>query len=272
MGLIRRPDIQQMARDAIVMNLGDIAREGERLAAKAKAEAARIVAEARAERERLLSGASEQGRAEGYQKGFEEGRAAGIEEGRRAASESYTAELARLQQSWEREIQAFEAQREEMLSVLRRDAVSLAVALAERVIRRSVEADESVVLRQIEAALGVLARASRIAVAIHPDDEELVRGALPGLVQRFSEVTHAEIALDRDVPRGGCVVRTESGGMVDATLRSQLDRLASAIGVRVCSAESSLRPVVASEDELAIGQREQGEQGEITGDQSRSAA
>lgn len=269
MGLIRRPDIQQMARDAIVMNLGDMAREGERLATRAQAEAERILAEARAERQRLISGASEQGHAEGYQKGLEEGRAAGIEDGRRAALQSFTAELASLQQAWEREIREFETQRVEMLSALRRDAVSLAVALAERVIRRSVEADESVVLRQIEAALGVLARATRIAVAIHPDDEELVRGALPGLVQRFSEVTHAEIVLDRNVVRGGCVVRTESGGEIDATLRSQLERLASAIGARSCPVDGSPGAVVAPEAERGATQREQRE---ITGDQSRSAA
>lgn len=232
MGMIRRSEVERAAREALVLNLGDIARDGERVIAQARAEAERIIADARAERERLIAGATEEGHAEGLARGIEEGRAAGAEEGKRAALEAHGAALARIQGAWERSVEEFERARVEMLSALRRDALALAMMLAERVVRREVELDEGLVLRELDAALSMLARETRIVVAVHPDDEAVARAALPGLVARFADVSHAELVADASVDRGGCVVRTDAGGVIDATIRTQIERMASAIGVR----------------------------------------
>lgn len=232
MGMIRRSEVERAAREALVLNLGDIARDGELVIARARAEAERIVAEARAERERLIAGATEQGHAAGLSVGTEEGRAAGAVEGRREALESHGAALARIQGAWERSLAEFERARVEMLSALRRDALSLAMMLAERVVQREVERDEGLVLRELDAALSMLARQTRIVVAVHPEDEAVAREAMPGLVARFADVSHAELAADPSVERGGCVVRTDAGGVIDATIRTQVERMAAAIGVR----------------------------------------
>lgn len=261
MGLIRRPDIQQMAREALVINLGDIAREGERAAVSARAEVEKILSEAKAERTRLIEGAVEEGRAQGFERGQEEGRRAGAEAGKREAFEAAAAELERVQRAWEGSIEAFEGARAEMLGALRRDALTLAVMLAERVVKRVVEVDERVVTRQLEAALEVIARSTRITVAVHPDDEALVREAIPAIASKFADVTHAELVSDASIDRGGCVVRTETGGVVDATIRSQVERLAASIGAGIerGTTGSASEPKLASRDDEA-------------GEQSRSAA
>jgi flagellar biosynthesis/type III secretory pathway protein FliH len=229
--MIRRSEVEGAARGALVLNLGDIARDGERVVALARAEAERIVAEARAERDRLIADAHEQGHAEGLARGMEEGRAAGAEEGRRSAHESHAAALARIQGAWEQSVNEFERARVEMLSALRRDALALAMMLAERVVRRVVDMDEEVVVRQLEGALSMLARETRVVVAVHPDDEAVVRAAMPKLVARFADAVHAELAPDPTVGRGGCAVRTHGGGVIDATIRTQIERMAGAIGV-----------------------------------------
>lgn len=260
MGLIRRPDIQQMARDALIINLGDIAREGEQAAASARAEAERILSEARAERDRLIKGAVEEGRRQGFERGQEEGRKAGLEAGKREAFEAAGTELERVQRAWAGSIGAFDAARSEMLGALRRDALLLAVMLAERVVRRQIEVDDRVVTRQLEAALEVIARSTRIVVAVNPEDEALVREALPAITGAFADITHAELVSDPAVDRGGCVVRTETGGVVDATIRTQVEKLAASIGVRVDRGDSG-----ASEPKLSRGE-------DTSGEQSRSAA
>lgn len=267
MGLIRRPDIQQMARAALVMNLGDLAREGDRAVLSARAEAERIIAEARAERDLLTKGAVEEARKQGFEKGLEEGRKQGAEEGRKEAFQAARDELARLERAWGEAMGAFDSARGEMLGALRRDALALAVMLAERVVRRTIEVDERVVVRQLEAALEMIARATRIVVAVHPEDEQLLREALPAIVAKFSDVTHAEIAQDAGIERGGCVVRTDVGGVIDASIRTQVERLAASIGAAADRGAQGAANA-ASEPKLA------GAQGrEESGDEkSRSAA
>lgn len=267
MGLIRRPDIQQMARAALVMNLGDIAREGERAVVSARAEAERILADARTERDALVKGAIEEARKLGMEKGLEEGRKRGVEEGRKEAFEAANAELAKLQSAWEAGAGAFEATRGQMLAALRRDALALAVMLAERVVRRAIEVDEGVVVRQLEAALEMIARATRIVVAVHPEDEALIREALPRVVAKFSDVTHAEIARDAGIERGGCVVRTDVGGVIDASIRTQIERLAASIGVET-NGGGLPAGGAASEPKLAGVQ----DRGQAEDEKSRSAA
>ena len=238
MGMIRRAEVERAAREALVMNLGDIAREGERHIASARAEAERILAEARAERDRLIAGAREEGHRLGYEKGLEEGRASGLEEGRNAALVERGAALAGVVASWQEAIGAFEASRIEMIGALRRDALSLAVAVAERVARRTIASDALAVLAQMDAALSLLARESRITVAISPEDEPIVREAMPALVSKFAEVTHTTLVCDPRVERGGCIIRTDAGGTIDATIRTQIERLAGAIGVNVVSPQA----------------------------------
>lgn len=246
MPMIRRADREQVAREALVMNLGDILREGETAIAEARAEAARILAEARAERERLLVGAAEEGRREGMERGLEEGRKAGEAEGAKAAAEAHRAALQKIEESWNAALESFESQRAEMLAMLRRDGLALALDMAGRIVKRVVELDEQVATRQLEAALAVLARPTRLTVAIHPEDRSTVESALPALLVRFQDATHAEIVVDPTVGRGGCVVRAASGGVIDATVESQLRRLIATLG-----GESAAPAVEADESEVA---------------------
>lgn len=225
MGMIRRADVRETARDAVVMNLGDIAREGEHVLARARAEAERILSEASSERERLLAGAREEGRTEGFQKGLAEGRERGMTEGAATALRDRAAAIGALEKAWSEAIERVESSRLEMLAALRRDALTLAVGIGERVARGAIARDEAAVLRAMEGALEVLARPTRLVVSIHPDDEPLVREAMPGLMARFRDATQSEILCDPALERGGCIIRTDAGGSIDATIRTQIDRL-----------------------------------------------
>jgi len=225
MAVIRSSDADRAVREASSLHLGDLARAGSRLTAAARDEAASIVEAAERERDRLLAGAAERGHEEGRARGYEEGLEAGRAEGVRQAEAGRREALDRLQHAWLGMLETIETERAAMLSATRSDLCRLAALVAEKVTKRVVTLDERVVVDQLAAVLAVLARPTRLTVAIHPEDEAVLAEALPDLVSRFTAAEHVELALDETLHRGSCVARTGEGGVIDASVRTQLDRL-----------------------------------------------
>ncbi|MEX2219894.1 MAG: FliH/SctL family protein [Phycisphaerales bacterium] len=226
MALIRQATAKTMAREAVVLDLGDLAAQGELLKTRARAEADQIVAAARAERERLLSGAAEQGRKEGFARGHEEGRRAGAEQGRREAIAASDEALRGLEEAWLGALASFEADRDRMLLEGRQEVVRVAALVAELVTKRALALDPSVVADQLGAVLAMVVRPTRLTVSVHPEDEAIVRDALPGLAAKLAGASHVEFIGDASLERGSCVARSGSGGVIDASIGTQLERIA----------------------------------------------
>lgn len=222
MALIRRADTGQLAHDAIALDLGDLADEGEAIKHAARVEAQRIIDEANATRDRLIASAHSDGLAQGRAEGIERGRADGAA---RALAESRD-QLERLDRAWTEAAERFERDRVAMLVEARRDVLELALRIAQRITHRAIELSPEIVADQLEAVLAALARPTRLTIAIHPDDEPIVRQALPGLVARCAHAEHVEVAVDPSLGRGSCVAQTAGGGIIDAAIDTQLDRIA----------------------------------------------
>ena len=225
MALIRKSAASTFSRDAVVLDLGDLAAQGELLRARARAEADRIVAEARAERDRLIAGAVDEGRRTGIAQGEEEGRKAGQAEGRQAALAETREKLRILDAAWAAALAAFETDRERMLVDARQDVIRLAAAIGELVTKRAVELDPARVTDQIGAVLALLTKPTRLTLAVHPDDRPLVQDALPTLCTRYAAAAHVDLVDDIGLDRGSCTARTGSGGAIDASIRTQLQRI-----------------------------------------------
>ncbi|MFI4896521.1 MAG: FliH/SctL family protein [Phycisphaerales bacterium JB059] len=225
MPIIRRADAEEFARDAVVLNLHDLERQGADLTRQAQAEAERIVAAAEAERDRLLQNAHEEGFKAGREAGFTEGRNAGLEEGRAQAMQELAPALRAISERWSETLEAVIAQRDQMLVEARTDIVRLAALIAQRVTKRVTELDPGVVEAQMREALALLSSRTTPRVAVHPEDEPLARQALPDLLARFEQAEHIELLTDPRLDRGSCVLRTPTGGRIDATISAQLDRI-----------------------------------------------
>lgn len=230
MALIRHAEAKQVARDAIVLDLGDVQRQAAQLMEQAQRRAEAIVAEARAERERLLAGAAEQGRAEGLAKGTEEGKRVGIEQGKNAALAEWRAKLGEIEKKWSEALREFEAERDRMLAEARVDVLRLATQVAEKVVKRVISIEPGIVEDQLRAVLATVARPTELLVAINPEDRAVVEAALPGLMGCFQSVRHIELTDDPQLLRGSCVARTRgdgaAGGEIAASIDEQLRRIA----------------------------------------------
>lgn len=229
MAVLRQADAVRIARDAIVLDLGDLARQGEQVRARAKADAEGILTRAAAERQKMLAGARDEGLtlglAEGRKKGMEEGR----KEGAAAALVEQRGSLQKLEAAWSAALDDFIQQREGVLLEARQDVLRLAVMMGERITKRKIEVDPSVVVGQLEAALALLAHPTRLTMAVSPADEALAKEAMPGLMSRLPSAQHVDLVIDPALTQGSCIARTGAGGMIDASIPTQLDRMVAAL-------------------------------------------
>ncbi|HZV72940.1 MAG TPA: FliH/SctL family protein [Conexibacter sp.] len=165
------------------------------------------LAAAQAEAEAIRASARAEGHADGLAAGLEEGRAQVA--GALAALESAFGEVVAL--------------REATAETVERDAVELAVQLAEKIVAGTLAAEPERVLDVVRGALRRLAERRRVTILVHPDDLELVRAASGGFAGELGGIEHCEVQSERRIARGGAIVRTDEG-QVDASVETQLAR------------------------------------------------
>lgn len=159
-------------------------------------------AEVLAEAERAKQEASDQGYAEGLERGQADAATSAIRliEERSALSERIAAEAAKL-------------------------ALAISSSIIGEHIRMKPETVQSVAMRALRES--VIEDAATIIV--HPQDREALEDALPDLEQISGEA-ELTIQTDRSMAVGGCIVRTEFGE-VDASIESLLSAVATRLGI-----------------------------------------
>lgn len=228
MALIRQANAREIARDAVVLDLGDLARQGEHLRLVARREAERILSEARAERDRLIATAAAEGREQGLKEGREQGIREGTTAGREAALTEARARLAQLEKSFGDLLGAFEGVRQGLLLEARKDVLAFAVLAAEKITKRQVLLDRAIATEQVGAILALLAKPTKLRIGVSAEDEAMVKAALPELTRRFGASEDIELIVDASLSRGSVVARTPGGGRLDATIETQLARMVEA--------------------------------------------
>ena len=228
MPMISRADASVLARDALVLDLGDLARQGREIVDRARVEAERIVEEAKAERERLIANASERGYEDGLTRGREQGWAEGIELGKAEAIEAQSASLEQLRASWEHALESFESMRSQQQLEAERHVLALAVKLGKRVAKRAIELDADAAIRQLAEAIDLTLSPSRVRIRVCAVDADAVRAALPGLSDRLHESASIVVVEDESLSHGSVIVEADQTE-IDATIETQLARIVDAL-------------------------------------------
>lgn len=230
MALIREAvALQKVKEGAVVLDLGDLAARANQLRAMAAEQANNIMNDARARAHALVLS----GRAEGIEQGLPEGRAtgfaAGFEQGQASSLETATARFAELERAWSAALEGFVAQRELIVLEAREAVVRLAIEIAQRVVHQVIQYDPMVVARQLEEVLELVLRPSSLSVRLHPDDLAVVERVLPTMQARFAKVSHVRVETDPSLSAGSCIVTSDNGAIVDASVAGQLDRIVRAL-------------------------------------------
>ena len=228
MALIKHAKAERMVKSAIVLDLGDLQLQADRIIDQARQQAEPIVSEAEQRAARIDAIAGEKGHADGQAQGFHEGRAQGRQEGRAEVISELKPRLNEIADRWSAALEQWETDRKEMFLSARSDVLRFALAMAEKVVGRIIEVDPSVIERQLAEALLLISRPTSVVVTINPEDRSVVQMVLDEPLARIGLCEHVQLREDPFLTRGGCLVTT-AGGSIDASIETQVRRIAEAL-------------------------------------------
>lgn len=149
-------------------------------------------------------------------------------------------EMQSLQANFQASLQALATQLEEattgQLQEIAAAAARLAVQLAGKIVRSTVEVDPQVLARVLETTLYKLTGDTQLTVSLNPEDAAWLEGQ-PELCK---ELKIGRITPDRRIERGGCIA-SGSGQEWDATLARQLESLTEIVEEAIATGAGSGR-------------------------------
>lgn len=170
---------------------------------------------ARSEAQSIIQHATEEAgiirsQAEAYrQQGYDDGYQAGIEQGKAEWME----QCLRLNRENEAKFRFFE-----------HDLVRLAVRVAEKIIGEQLRLEPKSITELVGNALGGVRHQREIYVRVNPEDYELINEHKYLLLDKLSRAQDIDIRPDPEVPRGGCLIESETG-TIEATVEKQLEAI-----------------------------------------------
>jgi len=120
----------------------------------------------------------------------------------------------------------------EEVVIFRRDfdkaIVTLALAIARRIVARDIEIDEGAVLARSHEAIRKIVGVDKIKIHINPADEEYIREHRSELNSYADSVKEIIIEADSKVEPGGCVIESDLGN-IDARVSTQFELIEEAL-------------------------------------------
>ncbi|MHB8899072.1 MAG: FliH/SctL family protein [Thermoguttaceae bacterium] len=105
-----------------------------------------------------------------------------------------------------------------------RMAVHLATAIAERIVRREIEARPDITLALVRESLELAAGSSTVRVQMNPKDYETLKPKAAMLTAQMAGLGACELVPDPEISPGGCRVET-AFGVIDQRIETQLQRI-----------------------------------------------
>ena len=100
----------------------------------------------------------------------------------------------------------------------------LAIAIAERLVRRELQCSTDIPLAWIREALDLVSGNGPLRLRVNPDDLRARRGSIEELLTQQGLTEIVELVVDDEVSAGGCLVETATGS-IDQCLETQMKRL-----------------------------------------------
>lgn len=157
---------------------------------------------------------AEQQREEAYRRGIEEG----CEEERKRAEEDFAAAGRALLLA----CQQLDTLRETIIANSNRELVEFTLAIAEKIIRTSVQEQDVSIVVTIEEALRRAVKSDEFSIFLHPDDYAAVSAKAAEIVAGISGLNNIVLRKDRTIERGGAKIESDNC-TIDATVAGQFD-------------------------------------------------
>ncbi len=196
----------------VAFNLDDMAVQADRYLETVREQAAQILGAAEEEAEQVR------------QRAEEEGRQAAMRAVEKVLDEKVASQMQTLLPALQRMVQEVEHSREAWLAHWQKSAVTVAAAIASRVIRREVAETPQIAVELIKEALDLAAGSASITLHLHPTDHENLGPQAERLAAEICQLAPTEVIADPEISLGGCRVETKFGA-IDQQFESQLERI-----------------------------------------------
>ena len=192
----------------------------------AQEQSQQLLARTQSEAERLRREAIEAGRKAGYQEGIRSAEAHIGERVDRLASERLAQQLETVLPAVRQLAEQLVREQERWVAQWEKDAVRLAVAIAERLLHRTLAADPSAADAIIAETLRIAAGTPIMKVRMSALDVERLGANVEHLLSNVGRLGEAQIVGDMKILPGGCLIETHHGH-IDGRLETMLERIAS---------------------------------------------
>ena len=213
-GIIKAGRHTVSGRDAqgVAFNFDDVTVAADARLEQIRRQAAQIIADAKQQADQIRQNA--------------------VQEGRQAAEqavESVVTEKVRQQMqsvlpALESAVEQLAQARHEWIKQWEQNAVHLAAAIAERIVRRELSQRPEITLELVREALELAAGCGSVQLRLNPSDRETLGDAAQDLAAKLAKLAPSDIIADPDLSPGGCLVTTEFGE-IDQRIESQLARI-----------------------------------------------
>ena len=193
---------------SVAFNFDDMAVKASQYLDKVRGEAGEIVAQA----QREAGAIREKAQREGHQAGRQE------------VEQIVRQQLATALPALRKVIEDIQHAKQAWLTQWEANAVHVAAAIAERLIRRELTRQPEITLTLVREALELAAGSSQLRIHLNPDDYKEIGPRAELLVKELSSLTTAELLADPDITPGGCRVETRFG-VIDQQFEAQLKRI-----------------------------------------------
>ncbi|GAB5404154.1 MAG: hypothetical protein Aurels2KO_23850 [Aureliella sp.] len=219
--VIKQGSIPEELKTPDAFNVQDVRQQADEYFAEIQAKASELVQQAEDEAEAIRETARQQGLKD-----------AEAEVEKKVNEQAHKLSDARCRtaiQACERTVSNLSTSTTDWLEVWRKQTVTLATKMAERIVRREMQDNSEVLAAWLEEAIVATRDMRDLRVLVHPDDFAVAGRFLTQLAKTVPQAATAEVLPDPEVELGGCIVRN-SDGQIDQQLTTQLDRLIEQLG------------------------------------------
>lgn len=170
-----------------------------------------------------------------FQQGLAEGRKAGLEETRAAANaaiEQARAEArtgnASLTQALHAALREIDDRRHRLHAEAERGLIQLSLAIARRLCGQSIQQSSQPAVDATRRLLDLVRHAHDVELQVNPSELQLLKTVAAEFVQQSDALEHVRVVANADITRGGALLNA-ADGTIDATIETQLDRIAAVL-------------------------------------------
>jgi flagellar biosynthesis/type III secretory pathway protein FliH len=211
---------------SVAFNFEDVSVRCEEYKTQVKEECRQLVLKTQRQADEIRWRAESKGQSQGYRDGLSRAETEIAEQGRQIANKLVEERLSTVVPAVSEMLGELICARNQCRLDWETELVGVAVAIAEKIIRTSLQLQPDLTVGVVEQAVELAMGSTSLQIQLHPSDLESLGDRIRGVVQDSSRGVEVKLVPDAGVSPGGCLIATDRG-QIDGQLETMLERISS---------------------------------------------